>query len=164
MKYVPNQGLASLSVCHTKEGLQKIVYMHRVFPIPAYDLQGHLIPPINTTIDLKVLWLSCILNCTTGLLVEGAMIPTHTYSADMMQIWSLPSHALSHQWNINSFTELTLWSPQPRRAIANVSALPIVSYFISPTSHPSSHSGLYVFSCMISYYHIPLRTYLDFSG
>ena len=47
MKYVPNQGPASPSVCHTKEGLQKIVHMHHVFPIPAYDLQGHLIPPIQ---------------------------------------------------------------------------------------------------------------------
>ena len=30
-----------------KEGLQKIVHMHQVFPVPACDLQGHLIPPIQ---------------------------------------------------------------------------------------------------------------------
>ena len=144
----------------TKEGLHKIVHMHHVFLIPAYDFQSHLIPSIQYH------------NWFEGAMVElhfelnhwsiGTMTPTQTLT---LLIWcrfgylSLPSRVLSCQWNMKFFTKLTLWSLQPRRAIPNVSSFPI-SYFISFASHPSSHSGLHVFSCMISYYHIPQVSFL----
>ena len=54
----------------------------------------------------------------------------------------------------NFFHQIDPLKSQPRWAIANVSSFPI-SYFISLTSHLSLHSGLHVFSCTISYYHIP---------
>ena len=137
--------------------------MHHVFPIPAYDLQGHLVPPIQYRN-----WL------------EGAVVELHfelnrwsiggsdngpnsdTYSADMMQIWVLvpPKPCVVMPMKHKVFHQIDPLESQPRRAIANVSSFPIVSYFISLTSHPSSHSGLHVFSCMISYYHIPQVSFL----
>jgi hypothetical protein len=140
-----------------KEGLQKIVYMHHVFPIPAYELQGHIIPHIQ-----YCKWL------------EGAVVELHfelnhwsiggsdndpnsdTYSADMMPIWVLipPKPCIVMPMKHKSFCQIDPLEFQPRRAIANVSSFPI-SYFISLTSHLSLHSGLHVFSCTIRYYLIP---------
>jgi hypothetical protein len=119
-----------------KEGLQKIVYMHHVFPIPAYDLQGHLIPPIQ-----YCNWL------------EGAVVELHfelnhwsiggsdndpnsdTYSADMMQIWVLvpPKPSVVMPMKHKYFYQIDPLESQPRRAIAIVSSFPI-SYFLTHQS------------------------------
>ena len=70
-----------------KEGLQKIVYMHHVFPIPAYDSQEHFIPHIQYRkwLEGTVVELHFELNHWSIGGRDNDPNP-NTYSADMTQI------------------------------------------------------------------------------
>ena len=151
MKYVPNQGLASLSVCCQRRLMEDCVHA------PCFFNPCIWLARSSYTTYQYHNWL------------EGAVVELHfelyywsigasdngpnsdTYSADMMQIWVLvpPKPCV-----VMPMKHKVFWW-----AIADVSSFTIL-YFISLTSHPSSHSGLYVFSCMISYYHIPQVSFL----
>ena len=156
MKYVPNQGLASLSVCCQRRLTEDCVHAP-CFSNPCIWIARTY---YTTYSILQVAWRCCgwVAFWTEPLVHWWKWQWPHsdTYSADMMPIWVLipPKPCIVMPMKHKSFCQIDPLEFQPRRAIANVSSFPI-SYFISLTSHLSLHSGLHVFSCTIRYYLIP---------